>query len=160
MTWARPLDRPGRAGLASRVEAAARQLAAAQPAAEVEGTAEAVDAALADADRAIRAASAISPVLSDTAAGPARPAVPRPGSAGITRETTLDEAAIRLASDLRSVPGIERFAGTRLADLDTTGPRPLRTMWRISREQLDQRYGQLTIGELMERFGRGRSTQA
>jgi hypothetical protein len=33
-------------------------------------------------------------------------------------------------------------------------------MWRISREHLDQRYGQLTIGELMERFGRGRSTQA
>ena len=123
-------------------------------------TAEAVDTALADADRAIRAASAASPVLSDTAAGPARPAVPRPASAGITRETTLDEAALRLASDLRSVPGIERFAGTRLADLDTTGPRPLRTMWRISREHLDQRYGQLTIGELMERFGRGRSTQA
>jgi hypothetical protein len=26
-------------------------------------------------------------------------------------------------------------------------------MWRISREQLDRRYGQLTIGELIERYG-------
>jgi hypothetical protein len=119
----------------------------------VEVTTEAVDSALADADRAIRAATAASPGLTDTAAGPARPAQ-RPASVGITRETTLDEAALRLASDLRSVPGIERFKGTRLADLETSGPRPLRTMWRISREHLDQRYGQLTIGELIDRYGR------
>jgi hypothetical protein len=26
-------------------------------------------------------------------------------------------------------------------------------MWRISREQLEQRYGQLTIGELIDRYG-------
>jgi hypothetical protein len=32
-------------------------------------------------------------------------------------------------------------------------------MWRIAREQLDERYGALTIGELLERYadGRGRS---
>jgi flotillin len=125
-----------------------------------ETTTEAVDAALADADRAIRAAATTPPVLTDTAAGPARPAVSRPDSAGITRETTLDEAALRLANDLRAVPGIERFAGTRLADLESAGPRPLRTMWRISREHLDQRYGQLTIGELIERYGRGQSPPA
>ena len=51
-------------------------------------------------------------------------------------------------------PGIERFAGFRLGDLETRGPRPLRLMWQISREQLDQRYGQLTIGELIDRYGR------
>jgi hypothetical protein len=125
-----------------------------------ETTTEAVDAALADADRAIRTAATTPPLLTDTAAGPARPAVSRPDSAGITRETTLDEAALRLANDLRAVPGIERFAGTRLADLESAGPRPLRTMWRISREHLDQRYGQLTIGELIERYGRGQSPPA
>jgi flotillin len=115
---------------------------------------DAVDTALASADRAIRAAAAApAAVLTDMAAGPARPATRRPASAGITSDTTLDEAALRLASDLRAVPGIERFAQTRLADLETGGPRPLRTMWRISREQLDQRYGQLTIGELIERYG-------
>ena len=101
-----------------------------------------------------RSAAAAGPAtLTDTAAGPAGPAAPAQASAGITRETTLDEAAVRLASDLRAIPGIERFAATRLADLETGGPRPLRTMWRISREQLDQRYGQLTIGELIDRHG-------
>jgi flotillin len=125
----------------------------------VEGAAEAVDAALAEADRAIRAATPEPAPRTDTAAGPARP-VARPASADITRETTLDEAAARLASDLRAVPGIERFAGTRLADLETGGPGPLRTMWRISREQLDKRYGQLTIGELIERHGGSRQPPA
>jgi flotillin len=125
---------------------------------------ETVDAALASADRAIRAATAAPAVVAtpvtatpaartDRAAGPARPAARPPASAEITRETTLDEAAGRLASDLRAIPGIERFAKTRLADLETGGPRPLRTMWRISRERLEQRYGQLTIGELIERYG-------
>jgi hypothetical protein len=55
-----------------------------------------------------------------------------------------------------AVPGIERFANVRLAELERGGPRPLRTMWRIAREQLDARYGELTIGQLIERFGRGR----
>ena len=120
-------------------------------------TPEAADAAMAAADQAIRSAGAVTPGApprTETAAGPARPARgTRPASADITSETTLDDAAVRLASDLRAVPGIERFAAVRLADLETGGPRPLRTMWRISREQLDQRYGQLTIGELIERYG-------
>ena len=55
------------------------------------------------------------------------------------------------------MPGIERFAAVRLNELERSGPRPLRTMWRIAREQLDQRYGQLTIGELIERYGSGPS---
>ncbi|MGH2474745.1 MAG: hypothetical protein ACRDIL_05725, partial [Candidatus Limnocylindrales bacterium] len=87
----------------------------------------------------------------DTAAGPPRPAV-----AEITRQTTIDDAARRLASDLRAVPGIERFGAVRLAELERSGPRPLRTMWRIAREGLDERYGQLTIGELIDRYGTGR----
>ena len=86
-----------------------------------------------------------------------RPPAPRPASADITRETTVDDAATRLAADLRAVPGIERFAAVRLGELDRSGPRPLRTMWRIAREQLDERYGQMTIGELIERYGSGPS---
>jgi len=125
-----------------------------------ETTTETVDSALAEADRAMRAAATAPPALTDKAAGPARPAVPRPASVGITRDTTLDEAALRLANDLRAVPGIERFAGTRLADLESAGPRPLRTMWRVSREQLDKRYGQLTIGELIDRYGRSQQPPA
>jgi hypothetical protein len=71
----------------------------------------------------------------------------------MSRETTLDEAARRLATELRAVPGIERFGALRLADLESGGPRPLRTMWRIARGQLDERYGGLTIGELIDRYG-------
>ena len=127
-------------------------------------TAEAADAAMAAADEAMAAAdaairkttaaTAAPGAKTDTAAGPARPARgARPASADITSATSMDEAAVKLASDLRAVPGIERFAAVRLADLESGGPRPLRTMWRISREQLDQRYGQLTIGELIDRYG-------
>ena len=111
---------------------------------------------MADADAAIRrAGSATERVLSDTAAGPARPA-----SAGITRETTVDEAARRLANDLRGVPGIERFGATKLAELEKGGPRPLRTMWRLARERLDARFGELTIGDLIDRYGGGTSRES
>ena len=118
---------------------------------------EAVDRALADADAAMRSASATvagsgATTRTDTAAGPARPA-----SLDITRATTVDDAARRLADDLRTVPGIQRFADVRLAQLERSGPRPLRTMWRIARERLDERYGQLTVGELMDRYGSGGS---
>ena len=71
----------------------------------------------------------------------------------MTRDTTVEEAATRLANDLAAVPGIERFGTMRLADLDTTGPRPLRTMWRVAREDLASTYGQLTIGEVIDRYG-------
>ena len=125
---------------------------AATPAAPA-ATTDAVDAALASAERAIRAASSTPAGLSDTAAGPARPAARRPATADITGETTLDDAAYRLASDLRAVPGIERFAEIRLADLQNRGPMPLRAMWRVTRAQLENRYGQLTIRELIERAG-------
>jgi hypothetical protein len=73
----------------------------------------------------------------------------------ISRETTVNAAAQRLARDLQAIPGIERFGALRLAELDRAGPRPLRTMWRIARDQLGERYGQLTIGEVLDRYGRG-----
>jgi flotillin len=76
---------------------------------------------------------------------------------GIERDTTVDAAVRRLANDLRSVPGIERFGLLRLGELDRTGPRPLRTLWRLSREQLDDRYAELTIGDVLDRWGGGRS---
>jgi flotillin len=127
---------------------------------------EQIDSALEQADKAIRAASSSTP-RTDTAAGPARPArttsparpsaTPIVESAAITRETTVDDAAQRLANDLGRIPGIERFAGVRLAELERSGPRPLRTMWRMARENLDAQYGQLTIGELLEMYNDRRS---
>lgn len=117
-------------------------------------TPEAVDAAMADAQRAIQsstAASAPAGPRNDTATGPPRPA--RFQSADVTSQTTVDEAARRLAADLRSVPGIQRYSDVRLAQLEQTGPRPLRTMWRVAREELDERFSEVTIGELIDRYG-------
>jgi hypothetical protein len=75
-----------------------------------------------------------------------------PSVTGLARESTLTEAAEALADDLMRIPGIQRFGGVRLADLDDSGPRPLRTMWRIARDRLQGDYGQLTIGEIIERY--------
>jgi len=74
------------------------------------------------------------------------------GAMGLGRETSLDETATRLAEELRVIPGIERFGGTRLADLDRSGPRTLRTVWRIARATIDERYGEVTIGALLDRY--------
>jgi flotillin len=97
------------------------------------------------------------PPVSDVRPGDKASSLARAGEAaaaevGLTRETTLDEAAVRLAEELRVIPGIERFGGTRLADLDRSGPRALRTLWRIARGRLDERYGDMTIGTLLDRY--------
>jgi flotillin len=78
-----------------------------------------------------------------------------PALAGLQRDSTLDQAASALADDLMRVPGIQRFGDMRLTDLDATGPRPLRTMWRVARDRLSSDYGQLTIGEIIDRYQRG-----
>ena len=80
------------------------------------------------------------------------PPIPSPAITGVTRDTTIDEALGRLASDLRTVPGIERFGRLRLEELDRAGPRPLRAIWHAARERVDERYGKLTIGEVLDRL--------
>ncbi|HET9522405.1 MAG TPA: SPFH domain-containing protein [Candidatus Limnocylindrales bacterium] len=104
-------------------------------------------AAMTRADEAMRLAR-------EATAGALGSATPT-GAAPITRETTVNVAAQRLARDLQAIPGIERFGALRLGELDRAGPRPLRTMWRIARDQLEERYGQMTIGEVIDRYGRG-----
>ena len=100
---------------------------------------------------------AIGPATPSSAATSGRSTAPSPTSTvgGVTRETTLDEAAQALADDLMRIPGIQRFGGMRLADLETSGPRPLRTMWRIARDRLRSDYGELTIGEIIDRYRGG-----
>ena len=78
-----------------------------------------------------------------------------PSVGGLSRESTVDEAARSLADDLMRVPGIDRFGAVRLADLESSGPRPLRTMWRIARDRLESDYGDLTIGEIIDRYRGG-----
>jgi hypothetical protein len=145
------------------MERAATSIGATVAATPVNGDAA---AAAAEARRAARVAATTTPpaeTAEERRRRTARSGTPArvPEGAGITRETTLDEAAVRLANDLRAIPGIERFGAIRLAELDRGGPRPLRTMWRIARDQLDERYGQLTIGDMLERYaGRGGGTSA
>ena len=105
--------------------------------------------AMARADEAMRRARE----ATATALG-RRPAEVAPEPA-ISRDTTVNAAALRLARDLQAIPGIERFGALRLAELERAGPRPLRTMWRIAKDELGERYGQLTIGEVLDRYGRG-----
>ncbi|MCI0347191.1 MAG: hypothetical protein L0221_17405, partial [Chloroflexi bacterium] len=108
-----------------------------------------MEAAVSELDRtAARARDAV-----DRAMGPAAPS--RPAVGDLDRESTLDEAAEALAGDLMRIPGIQRFGALRLADLETSGPRPLRTMWRIARDRLERDYGQLTIGEIIDRYRGG-----
>jgi flotillin len=76
------------------------------------------------------------------------------GGEPLNRDTTINAAAQRLARDLQAIPGIERFGALRLGELDRAGPRPLRTMWRIARGELGERYGEMTIGEVLDRYGR------
>jgi flotillin len=103
--------------------------------------------AMARADEAMRQAREATATALGTRPADVRPAV--------TRETTVNAAAQRLARDLQAIPGIERFGSLRLGELDRAGPRPLRTMWRIARDELGDRYGEMTIGEILDRFGPG-----
>jgi len=146
---------------AGAVEAAHDEVGAAMDAAvsEVGRTAqrarEAVDRAIGPAtpSRAARSgggSAAMSGTTARTSTQTATSGSPAVGELG--RESTLDEAAHALADDLMRIPGIQRFGGLRLADLDSTGPRPLRTMWRIARDRLQRDYGNLTIGEIIDRY--------
>jgi flotillin len=131
------------------------------PAAAFARAGEALARASSSIDAALRAtptngaAHAAAPPTGDTAPATsppdAPPVAPPPGAPTVDARPQLDSVALRLANDLRGVPGIERFAALRLGDLERAGPRPLRTIWRIASERLDPIYRDLTIGELMDR---------
>ena len=70
----------------------------------------------------------------------------------ISRDTPAAEAARILAQELSLVPRIARYRATRLDELGDRGPRSARLLWRPVRERLNEEYGSLTIGELLDRF--------
>jgi flotillin len=76
------------------------------------------------------------------------------GAVGLNEASTLSESAVKLAEELQRVPGIERFGGTRLRDLERSGPRTLRTLWGAARDDLETRYGDVTIGMLLDEYER------
>ncbi|MCJ7712546.1 MAG: hypothetical protein MUQ32_17140, partial [Chloroflexi bacterium] len=94
------------------------------------------------------------PPVSDVRPGDKRKAaMAAAGTLGISESMTLSESAQRLAEELIRIPGIDRFGGTRLRDLDRSGPRSLRTLWGAARDELSTRYGDVTIGMLLDSYG-------
>ena len=89
--------------------------------------------------------------------GPPTAVAPRTaaaGAIGLDEASTLSDSAVKLAQELQRVPGIERFGGTRLRDLERSGPRTLRTLWGAARDELETRYGDVTIGMLLDEYER------
>jgi hypothetical protein len=76
-------------------------------------------------------------------------------AAGLSEGSTLSESAVRLAEELQRIPGIEKFGGTRLRDLERSGPRTLRSLWSVARDDLQARYGDVTIGVLLDAYEKG-----
>ena len=64
-----------------------------------------------------------------------------------------DDAARLLAKKLREIPNVSDYAHLRLSEVGSSGPRPMRILWRIAEAQVGKRYGSMTVGELMSRFG-------
>jgi hypothetical protein len=63
------------------------------------------------------------------------------------------EAANILAEQLRRIPGIERNLAIPLVELDQRGPRAVRAAWQLAKPRIAARYGDMTVGELITRFG-------
>jgi len=150
-----PTPPPVSAEPAPSTAATSKPATTAPSTADAEARAARAQAAIDAASRTMSAAGAMEP----PPALPASPAGPRPlgaAAAGrpITAATPVTEAAAILADQLRLIPGIDRYAGYELATLDDRGPRPLRAAWRLARERIGRQYGQLTVGELLARFGR------
>jgi hypothetical protein len=68
-------------------------------------------------------------------------------------EAAEDDAARLLALKLREIPNVSDYAHLRLSEVGSSGPRPMRVLWRIAEAQVGKRYGAMTVGELMTRFG-------
>src|SRR6266566_2599761 len=64
-----------------------------------------------------------------------------------------DDAARLLARKLREIPNVSDYAHLRLSEVGSSGPRPMRLLWRIAEAQVGKRYGAMTVGELLSRFG-------
>jgi len=145
-----------RAAAATGLEAAASAGSAGREA-EMSAARAASDAAaaIAASEAASRAAlSRVDATIAGTSQRAAEAVRSVPAAACVSRETSVNVAAQRLARDLAAIPGIERYGTLRLEDLDRAGPRPLRTMWRLARHDLADRYGQMTIGEMVDQLGR------
>jgi flotillin len=98
-----------------------------------------------------------STIAAPTAQNAAAAAAATTAAAEMTAKTGLEEsqdaAARLLATKLREIPNVSDYAHLRLSEVGSSGPRPMRILWRIAEAQVGKRYGAMTVGELMTRFG-------
>jgi hypothetical protein len=149
---------PG-AALARADEAMRRSAAAGSTAVESAMAAAAASPAPGAAPAVSSAAAAAASPATDRAAGEPRPAPgiaggrPAPAAGSAAGQDAERRAKLEsLGRALRAVPGVERFGRLRLAELDRAGPGSLKRLWRETRDELETSYGQLTIGELLDRL--------
>jgi flotillin len=93
------------------------------------------------------------PTMQDATAAAAAATAAAVTTAKTGIEASEDEAAKLLAKKLREIPSVSDYAHLRLSEVGRTGPRPMRILWRIAETQVGKRYGAMTVGELMSRFG-------
>jgi flotillin len=116
----------------------------AQDAGDVRARTAAAESAIQRASETMHRATTMDPLAA------VQPAAPPPE---IGPDTPVAEAAAMLADRLRGIPGVQRYTELRLSDLDQRGSRPVRAAWRIARGRVSGDYGELTLGELLSRFG-------
>jgi flotillin len=134
------------AAKAAADEAAAKAQAEAERVKEAE--AERVKAATAQAAAVVQQAKAVA----DAKVAAAAQTVATAAAKVAPSEGNVAQWAKWLADQLRRVPNIEVYDALRLADLESRGPLPARGVWQTAKDALLKEYGNVTIGELLQRF--------
>ncbi len=136
----------GLATMKSRIsEAEARAKAEAD-----EAKAEAAAKAEADAEKVKQAAEKAGAVIESKVESKVAAAVAKVAPS----DGNLQQWAKWLADQLRRVPDIQVYDALRLADLETRGPAAARGVWLTAKEALAKEYGKVTVGDLLNRFGK------
>jgi flotillin len=146
-TRARPADKPP-AAQAGEVAGSTEQVDE-----SMRRASQTIDRATSGAAAPVPVPAAVPPPMTAAAAVPPLPTSPVSRPQPITASTPMGEAATILADQLRGIPGIDRYADVQLGQLDQRGSRPLRAAWRVARDRMSAQYGQMTVGELLSRFG-------
>lgn len=127
-------------GLTTMKARAAETAAAAKPAAEEATTKIEVEAA--KMKEAVEKAGAV--VEAKAAAATAKVA---PSDANVRQWANW------MADQLRRVPDVKSFGTLKLRELGDKGPAAAKGLWATAKDALDQRYGNVTVDDLLAQFG-------
>ena len=131
-------------GLTTMKARAAETAAAAKPAAEEAATKIEVEAA--KMKEAVEKAGAVVEAKA-TAAAAAATAKVAPSDANVKQWANW------MADQLRRVPEVKSFGTLKLRELGDKGPAAAKGLWATAKDALDQRYGNVTVDDLLAQFG-------